>query len=178
MDLVLRGPSDASIWARGNADGGLTAAYQAQQTVTRPANVTPYTALDVLGGRFEIPNIGPAGGLVRVMSASLMAAIAAVPAGMTNFRLHLYNALQASNIADNAAFDLTAADRASYQGYIDLPNMVDMGATLAANLDNLNKIVKLAAGQTSLWAYLVTTGGFTPAANSEVYTPTLGAIAA
>jgi hypothetical protein len=174
MDLVARDPSGAAVWLRSNADGGLTTAYESSATITRPANVTAYTAGDVLGGAFQFANFGPLGGRMRLVSASLRADIAAIPAGMTNFRLHLYNVTPPSAIADNAAFDLPAGDRAAYLGYIDLGNMVDLGATLLGQLDNISKQVKLAS--TSLFGYLVTTGGFTPAANSEVYTPTLAGV--
>jgi hypothetical protein len=178
MDMVGQNPSGAPVWLRCAADGSLSAGFRAEATVTRPANVTPYTALDVVGGRFELPNAGPAGGFIRVLSAALRIDIAAVPAGMTTFRLHLYNAAPASNLADNAPFDIPAGDRAAYLGFVDLPAAVDLGATLQSQVDNIHKILKLASGQTSLWGYLVTTGAFTPAANSEVYVPALGAITA
>ena len=64
-----------------------------------------------------------------------------------------------------------AGDRAAYLGFIDLLTPVDVGSTLSIQTDSLNRMVKLAG--TSLFGYLVTTGGFTPAANSEVYAPRL-----
>jgi hypothetical protein len=149
--------------------------YSAQVGVTRPANQTPYTALDVVGGVIEFPNMGPAGGQIKITSVDLRIDVAAVPAGMTTFRLHLYNVTPPSAIADNAAWDLPAGDRAAYLGYVDILTPVDVGSTLSIQTDALNRQVKLAG--TSLFAYLVTTGGFTPAANSEVYNPRLYSVA-
>jgi hypothetical protein len=54
---------------------------------------------------------------------------------------------------------------------------VDLGSTLFVQADNVNKQFKLAAGQTSLFAYIQTIAGFTPAGNSEVYNPRLRAVA-
>lgn len=155
-----------------NSDGSATYAYGSQVTVTRPANATPYTALDVLGATaaaITFTNVGPAGGRVKITSADLRIDVAAIPAGMTTMRLHLYDVTPPSALADNAAFDIPSGDRAAYLGYIDLGTVLDMGATLFVENDSVVKQVKLAAGSTSLFGYLVTTGGFTPAGNSEVY---------
>jgi hypothetical protein len=95
---------------------------------------------------------------------------------MTSFRLHLYRETPPSALADNAAWDLPSGDRAAYRGYIDLGSPADVGSTLFCQVDQINKHVKLHSGETSLYGYLVTNGGFTPAANSEVYVPTLHAI--
>ena len=160
-----------------NSDGSATFGYASQPTVTRPANATPYTALDVVGGAIEFTSIGPAGGNVRLVSADLRIDVAAIPAGMTTFRLYLYNVTPPSALADNAAWDLPAGDRASFLGYIDIGTVLDLGATLYVQADALVKQVKLGTGQTSLFGYLVTAGGFTPAGNSEVYTPGLRGVA-
>jgi hypothetical protein len=141
--------------------------FSAQTTITRPANTTPYTAGDVLGGALTIPNIGPLAGSVILTNLALMPQIAAIPAGMTSFRLHLYSITPPSALADNAAWDLPAGDRASYLGYVDLGSPADFGSTLFVQAVQVNQQVKLTT--TSLFAYLVTNGGFTPAANSEVY---------
>jgi hypothetical protein len=142
-------------------------AIKSQATITRPANITAYTALDVVGGAFELPVSLGSNQDIQIVSSCLRIDIAAIPAGMTTFRLHLYSATPPSAIADNAAFDLTAADRAVYLGYIDMGTALDLGATLFCEADNINRSVRLTGG--SLFGYLVTTGGFTPAANSEVY---------
>lgn len=160
-----------------NSDGSAVGGgYRSTPTVTRPANTTAYTAGDVLGGAIEFTNIGPTAGYVMLTSFDLQAYISAVPAGMTNFTLHLYDVTPPSALADNAAWDLPSGDRASYLGYIDLPPMTDRGSTCHAQVNQVLQQYKLAAASTSLFGYLVTNGGFTPAANSEVYMPRLRAI--
>jgi hypothetical protein len=159
-----------------NSDGSLSTGYRSQPTVTRPANQTPYTAGDVVGGVIEFTNIGPAGGHIWITSVDLMAYISAIPSGMTSMRLRVYDASPASAIADNSPWDLPSGDRANYLGYIDIGSLVDEGSTCAVQTD-VSKQFKLAANSSSLFAYLVTNGGYTPAANSEVYVPRLRAVA-
>jgi hypothetical protein len=157
-----------------------SAGYVASPTVTRPANVTAYTAGDVIGGAIEFTNMGPAGAPLLITDLLVFYNVAALPSGMGALRLHLYSATPPSALADNAPFDLTAGDRAVYITYIDLPALQDFGSTLitrAVNGDQVPRQVKLAAGQTSLWGYLQTIGGFTPAANSETLRIDLDAIA-
>lgn len=144
-------------------------------TITRPANQTSYAAGDVVGGVLTFPNMGLNAGRIMITSASLECDIAAIPAGMTNFLLYLYGVTPPSALADNAPFDIPSGDRAALLGGpINLGSPVDIGSTLLVGSDALNKQLKLAG--TSLFGYLVTVGGFTPAANSEVYVVTLHAV--
>lgn len=156
-----------------------TAAYTSSAVITRPANQTPYTANDVVGGALTFANIGPAvtvgGQNLMITGVQLECDIAAVPAGMVNMRLYLYNVTPPSALADNAAWDLPSGDRASYLGYVDCGTPVDLGSTLYVEANNLNKLL-LAAGS-SIFGYLVTIGGYTPNANSEVYKVTLHTVA-
>jgi len=69
------------------------------------------------------------------------------------WRLHLYNVTPPSAIADDAAFDVPTGDRASYLGYVDISQLVDMGATLYIDMPNLGKQIKLLG--TSVFGYLV-----------------------
>lgn len=147
--------------------------YTSTVSFTRPANTTAYTAGDVVGvadvsvaanagsAIHEFASIGPSAGAIIITGADLRVDVAAVPAGMTSFRLHLYDAAPTA-ILDNAAWDLPAGDRAAYLGYIDIGTAVDVGATLYAQVDQVNKQFKLASGSTSLYGLLVTNGGFTP----------------
>jgi len=160
-----------------NSDGSAGFGYSAQVTVTRPANATIYSAGDVLGGAITFPAIGPAGGEIQIISTDLRADIAAIPAGMSTFRLHLYNVTPPSAIADNGVWDLPAGDRASYLGFIDMGTPADLGSTLYCQADNIQKRIKLDTGETAVYGYLVTAGGFTPAANSEVYSASVRAVA-
>jgi hypothetical protein len=165
IDQTTPGTTD-SVSVKGNG-------YRSAPTVTRPANTTAYTAGDVVGGVITFTSAGPSGGDLLITTADLRIDVAAVPSGMTTFRLYLYDASPASAIADNAAWDLPSGDRANFLGYIDLGTPVDLGSTLYTQANQPGLQVRLASASTSLWAYLVTTSGFTPAANSEVYVPRL-----
>lgn len=139
-----------------------------QVTITRPANVTPYTAGDVLGGALTFATGLTSGQRAMIAGVDLMPQIAAIPAGMTSFRLHLYNVTPPSALADNAVWDLPSGDRASYLGYVDVGTPADVGSTLFCQSDNVNKAIQT-SGSANVFGYLVTNGGFTPNANSEVY---------
>lgn len=147
--------------------------YVSSVTITRPANQTPYTALDVVGGALTFANIAPAAQEIEIVGVQFEADIAAIPASFTTFTLELYNVTPPSAIADNGAFDLPSGDRAAYLGNIAIAQIVDLGATLYIEGVNVGK--RLTTLGTSLFAYLKTTGGYTPAANSEVYKITLHA---
>lgn len=150
---------------------GPSNAFDVATTITRPANTTPYTAGDVLGGALDLGVLGPSGKAVMIRSAQLEADISAIPAGMTTFTLYLYSVTPPSAVADNGAFDLPAGDRASFLGAFSLGTPADLGSTCYCEATDINKQVKLAG--THLFGYLVTTGGFTPASNSEVYVVTM-----
>lgn len=161
-------------------DIAATRGYKSAQSITRPANATPYTALDVIGAAaaaITFASIGPtAGGEVIINSTELEIDVAAIPAGMTTFRLHLYSVTPPSALADNAPHDLVSGDRASYLGYLDLGTPLDLGSTLYVRASNVNAQFTVPSGG-SMFGYLVTTAGFTPAGNSEVYKVTLHAVA-
>jgi hypothetical protein len=171
VGTVILGTGAASIGTVSLANGG----YSSPLTITRPANQTPYATRDVVGGALTFTTMGPSAGRVRLISTQLELDIAAIPAGMTTFSLYLYNVTPPSALADNAAFDIPSGDRASFLGKISLGTVVDEGSTLYVETNNLNKQLKLAG--TSLFGYLVTDAGFTPAANSEVYVVTLHTVA-
>lgn len=142
-------------------------AYTGTATITRAANTTPYTAGDVYGAAFTIANIGGTAGFTKLNLIRILFNIGALPAGMGNFKVHIYSAAPPSAIADNGAWTFNSGDRASYLVEIDLGTPVlKGGGTVVLQKDNLEKILKIATG-TSLFGYLVTDGAFTPAANSE-----------
>jgi hypothetical protein len=146
-------------------------------TITRPANTTAYTANDVLGAAaaaIEFTSIGPTAGRIIITTVQLEIDVTALPTGMANFDLYLYGVTPPSALADNAAFDLPSGDRASFLGKIEIGVPVDEGSTLYIEKQNINKQVTLTG--TSLFAYLKTSGAFTPAGNSEVYKVTLHAV--
>lgn len=154
---------------------GTSNAYGSVATITRPANTTAYTALDTIGGAVDLGVMGPSASRVLLESVSLDILIAAVPAGMANMRLALYSATPPSAIADNGAWTWAVADEAVRLAIIDIGTPVDQGAGLYVSRANIGQILKLSG--TNLHAYLITDGGFTPAANSEVYKVTLHTVA-
>jgi len=170
FDKIINGGSGASTDPGYVISGG----YDVPVTITRPANQTPYTAGDVVGGAFEIPLIGRATSSIMITTGELEIDVSAIPSGMTSFRLYLYNVTPPSAIADNAAWDLPSGDRASFLGYVDLGTPVDLGSTLYVRADQINAQFRTVT--TSLFGYLVTAGAYTPAANSEVYKPTLHSV--
>lgn len=150
--------------------------YDATAAFNRPTNVTAYTAVDVIGPTtnavLTFANVGPAGGsTVSITGAQLEIDVAAIPSGMTTFRLYLYNSIPTSPYTDNTGWDLGATDRPKFLGYIDLGTPLDLGSTLYVETNNINKQVLLSSN--NVYGYLVTAGAFTPANNSEAYSITL-----
>jgi hypothetical protein len=143
-------------------------AYKSQPTVTRPANTTAYAAGDVVGG---VICFGAHQGHFLLTTGDLRINVAAVPSGMTSFRLYLYKDAPPSNLADNAPWTLLTGDRASFVAYVDLGSPAAIGGTLFTQVDGINKHIAL--NGSTLCGYLVTNGAFTPAGNSEEYVPCL-----
>lgn len=140
-------------------------AYTSSATIVRPNDTTAYTAGDVVGGATEFSNIGPAGGQIQISGARLRIDVGAVPGGMANMRLHLYSATPPSALTDNAALDLPAGDRNLYLGFIDLGAPQDFGSTLWAQVSAVCFDAKLTTS--SLFAYLQTSGAYTPTAQAS-----------
>lgn len=145
-------------------------------TQTRPNNTTAYAAGDVVGTdpatNLTFSNVLPDNGVgFVILGARLRIDVAAIPAGMAGFRLHLYNAAPTA-IADNTAFDLIVGDRGKYLGYVTISTGRDNGATVWYQDNDLNFTGKLAAGSATLYGVLETIGAYTPTA-SVVKTSTL-----
>ncbi|QIO64766.1 hypothetical protein [Rhizobium leguminosarum] len=158
-----------------------TTAHDIALPITRPPNVTAYSANDVVGQTataiLTFSGIGKSGGSILITRAELELDISVLPAGMASFRLYLYSSAPPSNFADNAAFTFAGADRAPFLGYIDLGAPVLLGGgTLYCKVSGINEQMKLAAASSDIFAYLVTAGGYTPAANSEGYKVTLHSV--
>jgi hypothetical protein len=147
--------------------------YMSNTTSTRPNDAAPYVANDVVGespaANLVFANIGPSGGgKILITNLSMKIDVNAIPAGMIGFRLHLYDAAPTA-IVDNAAYNLPAADRTKYLGFIELPAPVDIGDTLWAEAESMNLPVRkqitlpaIAAG--SVWGIVQTLGAYTPSA--------------
>ena len=139
---------------------------------TRPNDTTAYAALDVLGttvtGTLTFANVLPpnvAGCGFIVTGVWMRIDVAAIPSTMGGLRLHMFNAAPA-DIADNAAFNVPAADRTKYLGYIDIDLPLDLGDTLYIEMNNVNFQRRLAAGSTTLYGVLQTLAAYTPTAQA------------
>lgn len=144
------------------------AAYASSAAFTRPADTNAYAANDVVGqatgatAALQFAGLGPAaGGEVLITRAQLEIDVAAVPSGMTGFRLYLYGATPPSALGDNAAWDLPSGDRAAFLGYVDLGTPVDLGSTLYVDTAGVNTQLSVPSGG-AVFGTLVTNGGYTP----------------
>lgn len=136
-------------------------------SLTRTADVNAYTANDVIGAATGSTAaltfaIAPsAGGEIMITSVALETDSTAVISGEAGYRLYLYNITPPSALGDNAAWDLPSGDRASFLGYIDLGQPVDLGSTCYIETAGISKQITAASG--NVFGYLVTLGAFTPA---------------
>ena len=166
-----------------DAGGSLTVdskAYRSIVSFVRPGDTTGYTAGDVVGPSgsaiHTLSGVGPSGGFVLVQSVSMFINNTSVPSGMGAFRLHFYSS-SPSGIADNAAFTLNSGDTNSYMGFADISTPLDLGNTLYTQTDYVGRQLKLASGQTSVFAQLETRNAYTPASGTayEIRVSTLEA---
>lgn len=131
-------------------------------TFTRPADVTAYTALDVVGATAAALTFTSGGGPLSPFSiVGLEVQVNQATATATVFRLHLYSVTPPSALADNAAFDVPSGDRASYLGFVDTATSVDHGSTNSAASAITDKMIR-AAEAVSIFGYLQAITGFTP----------------
>ena len=123
-------------------------AYSASASFTPAA--TSHTAGDSVGGAKEFALAAPTGALLRIVNASMLVA------GGTNetstWRLYLFSVTPPSAVADDGAFTLASGDRASFLGYFDFAQLVDVGDTLYIEATP-NKVIRLTGA--SVFAYLV-----------------------
>ena len=150
-------------------------AVKSAATFARGSALTTYTAGDVIGAsaatNLTFADLGTfPGRRLKVTDVSMEIDIATVPTGMTTSYLHLFDA-QPTAIADNGAFNLIAADRSKYLGYVVVPTPETMGNTLwsqSSPTSPLSKNIQLASGVTSLYGVLQTvSGAFVGSANSS-----------
>lgn len=151
----------------------------AKALITRPANVTPYGAGDVIGQADAVTpanagtailtfaDVGGEGGVIKILGADLGMDLAAAPVGMAGLVLHLYDAAPTA-VLDNAVWTLPAGDRSKYLGSIPIAVPAALGGALYVQNDAIIKQVKLADGVKDLYGILVTTAGYTPT-SGEVY---------
>ena len=141
-------------------------------SITRPDNTTAYTAGDVVGtspaANLEFEDILPEGAQnFYITDAKIEVEKSSVPAGMSTFTLHLYDAAPTA-IADNEAWTLLLADGGKYLGSIQFNTPVDLGTTLVYWKTGINIKRKLATDSTSIYGQLVTDGAWTPASEDVI----------
>lgn len=141
--------------------GGLSAS-----AVFTPAAAS-HVAGDVHGGAQEFALAAPSGCVFEIGSVSMLIANATIET--TAWALHLFSVTPPSALADDAAFTLAAGDRASYLGFVTIPQVVDYGDSLWIESHNIGKRIKLA--DTSVFGYLVNGTTLTP--NAAAHTVTL-----
>lgn len=142
-------------------------AFSASTSFT--CGTTAYAIRDAVGASgaaaaLTFASMGPSGKIIELVSASLEIDAAALIAGEANYELHLYNVTPPSAVNDSAAWDLVSGDRASYLGTILFQTPTDYGSTLYIELNSIGKRILLSG--TSLFAYLVTVGAYTPTARA------------
>lgn len=136
-------------------------------TITRPANVDAYTALDVVGGAtptLTFSNaVHTAGGPGLLKTARITTDLVTATGVL---RLHLFRATPTSPPADNAPYVVRWDDRASRIGYVDFPALATEGATALA-AETMNQMIDLpfvaANKATAIYGLLETLGAWTPA---------------
>lgn len=151
---------------------GSNAGKSVSASQTRPNDTTAYAVGDVVGqnpaANITFADVVPdasAGGTFVVLGAKLRIDVAAMPSGMSSFRLHLYNAAPTA-ILDNAAYNLPSGDRAKYIGYVEISGVQDLGDTLWVQAVSANLDGKLAAASTTLYGVLETRAIYTPTAQA------------
>lgn len=147
-------------------------------TIQRPANTDIYLANKQYGETLQFSNFGPANGAVYLVNIRITLNIAALPPGMGGFLLFLYSAMPPSARVNNDPFSIPAGDRASCLTTVGIPLTAQLalgGGSVVLVANNVDRMFPVPATGT-VFGCLVTTAAFTPAANSETGTITLGAI--
>jgi hypothetical protein len=146
-------------------------------TLARPADTTAYAANDVISSSTSAPaaiifdlatagvEAGGSGYLVKLR------ALTNKKDWTARIRVHLYKAAP-TQINDNSVFALLWANRANRVGYIDLPAFTTADTTsdcAQSLLPDLRYAVKLASGETRLWAILQVLDAATPSSAQNFY---------
>lgn len=164
------------------ADGTFIPASRAAGFPTAPSGITATASFtpiagaigagDVMGAGMEFVFTYadgapiPAGSVVFINTTQLSIAAAALVSGEGAYTLQCYNVAQPSAQADNALWDLATGDIGAYLGSIALGTPIDLGASLFVEQSGSTKTLKLTGN--SMFARLVTVGGFTVPASPQV----------
>lgn len=161
--VTVLGADNINPAAPGNPLPSFTPAFSAAASFTPAA--ASHTAGDSVGVAAEFVLAAPAGSLLKIVSASMLVA------GGTNetstWRVYLFSVTPPSALADDAPFLLASGDRASFLGYFDFAQLVDVGDTLYIEATP-NKVIRLTG--TSVFGYLVNLTTVTPAAIARTVT--------
>jgi hypothetical protein len=140
--------------------------YASSQATFLPA-ATAHGVADVCGGAKEFKGLSnSSGSAIQIASASLLIENATIET--TTWRVYLYGVTPPSALADDAVFDIPSGDRASFLGFIDIAQVVDVGSTQYIQSDNLNKQIRLAGR--SAFGYLVNLAALTPNNSNHIVT--------
>ena len=158
-----------------------TPAFLFTSTSTLAANTTPRAANTVFGGALQlVSSPAPiAGQWIIITDIEVIINVATLPVGMTGFQLYTYGVTPPSAIPAAGVYSFPPVDRASiiYPKGTSIGNaeLARGGGSVVLQENNINRVLKLTG--TSLFAYLVSIGAFTPAAASETATIRVRAIA-
>ena len=142
--------------------------------LTRPANVTAYTALDAVSDSTSAPtvltfaNIVTTAGDTGYITKALI--VTDQSTNIARFKLHLFNTAPTA-INDNAAQTILYANRATYIGYIswNACGTEGTGSDCAYSLADTLRLAFTSGATTSLFGLLETLDGFTPASGQKFY---------
>ncbi len=148
--------------------GGITTSIRT--TVTRPADVIAYTALDAIADKTAIATIitfahaartkGGTGYITGLKFGTDQAA------NVSEYNLHVFDSAPAVIIVDNANYDEKKVDIAKKVGSINIPAVVKIGTAgdvAITEIDGLKLPYRAAAGSKDIVAQLETVTGFVPA---------------
>ncbi len=135
-------------------------------SIQRPNNTTNYTAGDVIGtaagDHLEFSGLGE-NAFIAIFGARLQLDTGTIPDEAGAIRLHLFSSAP-SGIDDGDAFTILSGDRDKYLGYIEFSGLEDFGATVGAQVDNVNLTGEV--NGTALYGQLQTLTALEPAAQT------------
>lgn len=138
-------------------------------SATFTCGTTAYATGDAVGSgaaaaALTFASFAPAACEMLITSATLEIDAAALISGETSYALELFNVTPPSALTDSAAWTLPSGDRASHLGTIQLGTPSVKGATVKVDSDAINKQITTLG--TSVFAYLICNGAYTPTARA------------
>lgn len=137
---------------------------------TRPANTTAYTAGDVWSNGTTVALDFP--GMARVSGGSGYITGAKLTLDQTTqvprFRVHIWNANDATYAADNAPRTQIYTELAKYIGWFDLPAMITPAGTSTISIaEDMTIRIPYVCVATTLWATLEVLDAYTPSSGGK-----------